>query len=164
MSDEPTPTPPPPPPQEGPAYGAPPPPPAQAVPAYGTPAVPYRGPIGKPRSVGIGILLFIVTLGIYGLYWAYVTHEEMKRYSGQGLGGLVGLLIWWIISPVSGFLIPNEIKQMYELDGQESPVQPIDGLWLFPGILLCLVPAFIWYVKVQNALNDFWVQRGAPPA
>ena len=27
------------------------------------------GPLGQPRGIGFGILLFIITLGIYGLYW-----------------------------------------------------------------------------------------------
>jgi hypothetical protein len=29
------------------------------------------------------------------------------------------------------------------------------GLWLFPGEFL-VVPAIVWFVKVQGALNRYW--------
>jgi hypothetical protein len=29
------------------------------------------GPLGHPREIGVAILLFIVTLGFYGWYWAF---------------------------------------------------------------------------------------------
>jgi hypothetical protein len=32
------------------------------------------------------------------------------------------------------------------------------GLWF----LLPIVGFFIWYIKVQEAINDFWMRRGAP--
>jgi hypothetical protein len=49
---------------------------------------------------------------------------------------------------------------MYVADGRPSPVRPLVGLWF----LLPLIGFIIWYVEVQNALNDFWVSKGAPPA
>ena len=51
------------------------------------------GSIGQVRSTGICILLFIVTLGIYGWVWWYKVHDEMKRHTGQGLGGGISLLL-----------------------------------------------------------------------
>jgi Domain of unknown function (DUF4234) len=45
------------------------------------------------RSTGKCILLYLVTLGIYGLVWYYKAHDEMKRHSNQGLGGGVALLL-----------------------------------------------------------------------
>ena len=50
-----------------------------------------RGPVGETRSVGLSILWFILTLGIYGIYWYFATHEEMKRHTGTGLGGGLGV-------------------------------------------------------------------------
>lgn len=120
---------------------------------------PARGPIGKPRSIGISILLAIVTLGIYTYFWVYFQHEEMKNYSGNGLGGVVGVIIYFFVGPVTWFLIPNEVKGLYEGDGRESPVRAIWGLWF----LLPIVGAFVWYIKVQGAINDYWVSKGAEP-
>ena len=56
------------------------------------PAVSAR-PLGKPRGIGFGILMFIITIGIYSLYWAYKTQEELKQHTGDGLGGIVGLVV-----------------------------------------------------------------------
>jgi hypothetical protein len=113
------------------------------------------GPLGHPRGIGFGILLFIVTFGFYGWYWAFKTQEEVKQHSGEGVGGVIGLVIWILINPVSAFVIPSEVGKMYAKDGQEPPVTGWTGLWLFPGVIL-IVPAIIWFVKVQGALNRYW--------
>jgi Na+/proline symporter len=114
-----------------------------------------RSPVGQPRGVGFGILLFIVTLGFYGWYWVYKTEEEMKQHTGDGIGGVLGLVIWILLSPVMAFVIPSEIQNMYAKNGKQSPVTGWTGLWLFPfGIFI--IPAIVWFVKVQEALNHYW--------
>jgi drug/metabolite transporter superfamily protein YnfA len=119
------------------------------------------GPLGNRRGVGFGILLFIVTIGFYGLYWAYKTQEEMKQHTGEGLGGVLGLVIWILIGAISAFVIPSEIGKMYEKDGRQPPVNGWTGLWLFPfGVFI--IPAIVWFVKVQGALNDYWEAKGVP--
>jgi hypothetical protein len=127
-----------------------------------------NGPPGKPRGVVFVLLIGLVTLSLYWIYWVYKTQQEMKDYSGQGLGGVLGLVIWILISPVSAFVIPSEIgTNLYARAGRERPVTGWTGLWLFPfGVLL--IPAIVWFVKVQGSLNRFWESLGtaaaAPPA
>lgn len=111
-----------------------------------------RGPKGQQRGIGTSILLAILTLGIYTLFWTYYTHKEIKQYSGIGVGGPIGLLIYVAISPVTWFLLPNEVQQMVQAHGRASRVSAITGLWL----LLPFVGPFIWFPKVQGELNDFW--------
>jgi hypothetical protein len=143
-----------------------PPPPPVAAPSGARPA--GFGPTGvvPPRvggayySVGLVILLMIVTLGIWGFFWTWRTNEDLKKYNGDGLGGAIALVIYIFVSPVLMFTIPNEIKNMYERDGRPSPVSAVWGLWF----LLPLIGNIIWYVKVQHAANDFWVSKGAAPA
>jgi hypothetical protein len=118
------------------------------------------GPLGRPRGIGFGILIFIVTLGLYSLYWVYQTQEEVKRHSGDGIGGVLGLVVWIIISAISAFVIPSEIGKMYEKAGRPAPITGWTGLWLFPGAIL-VIPAIVWFVKVQGALNDYWESEGA---
>jgi len=119
-----------------------------------------RGPVGNTRSIGLSILWFILTLSIYGIVWVYKTQEEVKRYSRNGVGGVLGLVIYILISPVTFFVIPSEIRYMYEdLDGQKSPVSGITGLWF----ILPIVGMIVWFVKVQGALNRYWESKGAPP-
>ncbi len=113
------------------------------------------GPIGKQRPFGKQLLLAIVTFGLYGVYWAYVNHEEIKVHTGEGVGGALGAVIAFIAGIVTLFLLPIEIKKMYERDGRVSPVGPATAFW----ILLFAIP---WYVKCQNALNQYWASKGAP--
>jgi len=145
---------------------APPPPPPPNEPPPAPPTAPYspplstaggKGPIGQARPVGTTILLSIITCGIYWLYWVYVSGEELKQHNNKGLGGVVALVIGIVFSPVLWFIIPAEIKATYEEDGRPSPVEPIVGLW----VLLPLIGFIIWQSKVQNALNDYWVSKGA---
>ena len=117
------------------------------------------GALGQPRGVGFGILLFIVTLGFYGWYWSFKTQEEIKQHSGEGVGGVLGLVIWIVAGFVSAFLIPSEIGKMYRKDGQVPSVNGWTGLWLVPGALL-IIPAIVWFVKLQSALNNYWTAKG----
>ncbi len=121
------------------------------------------GPLGQPRGVGFGILMYIVTLSFYSWYWVYKTEEEMGKHTGEGLGGVLGLVIWILIQPVMAFVIPSEIGKMYRRDGREPPMSGWTGLWLFPGAIL-IIPAIVWFVKVQGALNDYWESKGATRA
>jgi hypothetical protein len=114
--------------------------------------------VGGPYySTGLVILLTIVTLGIWPFFWTYRTNEDLKAYNGDGLGGWLGVVLYLFVSPVVMFTIPNEIKNAYERDGRESPVTALWGLWF----LLPIIGHIIWYVRVQSALNDLWVAKGA---
>ncbi|MBM3676933.1 MAG: DUF4234 domain-containing protein [Actinobacteria bacterium] len=118
---------------------------------------------GKQRGIGVCILLYVVTLTFYGWYWSFKTHEEIKRSSGEGVGGVLGLVIWIVVGFVSAFLIPSEVGKLYASRGKPSPVNGWTGLWLVPGAIL-LIPAIVWFVKVQGALNRLWAEEGALPA
>ena len=65
------------------------------------------GPLGQHRGLGMTFLLWIVTFGFYGWYWAYKTHRSCTGGRGRGLGEVLGLVIWILITPVSGFVIPS---------------------------------------------------------
>ena len=115
------------------------------------------GPLGHPRGIAFVIIIGILTLGIYSIYWAYKTGEEIKRYSGEGLGGVLWLVIWIVVSIVMWFVSPSEVGKLYSREGQQPPVSGVTGFWLF----LPLVGYFIWIIKVQGALNRFWESKGA---
>jgi hypothetical protein len=125
----------------------------------------YAPAVGQPPqsiggvyySTGVTILLMIVTLGIWGFFWTYRTNEDLKRYNGDGLGGVLGIVIYLLISIVLMFTIPNEIEKMYQRDGRQSPISTVWGLWF----LLPLIGHIIWYVKVQRVLNEFWASKGS---
>ncbi|WP_241037188.1 DUF4234 domain-containing protein [Blastococcus litoris] len=175
-------SPPPPPdagqPSESGPYGyapPPPPPPGYGAPGYGPPGYGYsqpmpsvpgyaqyalpQGPVGQIRPTGMIILLFLVTLGIWGLVYYFQVHEEIKRHSGEGLGGVLALVIAIVFGLINPFLLSNEVGQLYERRGQEKPVSALTALWFFPGIFI-LVGPFVWFVKTNNALNEYWQSLG----
>jgi hypothetical protein len=117
-------------------------------------------PLGKIRSTGTCILLTIVTLGIYALVWYYMTHDEMKRHSGDGLGGGIALLLAFFIGIVMPYLTSNEVGGLYQRSGQRAPVSAATGLWYFPGVILIVGP-IVWFVKTNGALNAYWRSQGA---
>ena len=125
--------------------------------AQPAPAPAGARPLGKPRGWVVVILLSIVTLGIYGLVYQYKTFQEMQDYSGDGIGGVVGLILAIFLGFVNWFLMPAEVGNLYAAEGQEKPVSGITGLWN----LLPLVGTFIWLAKTQNALSRFWEAHGA---
>ena len=119
-----------------------------------------RGSVGNTRSIGLSILWAILTLGIYTFVWTYRTQEEVKRYSGNGVGGVIGFVIYFLLSPVTFFIVPSEVRYLYEdLDRQHSPVRGVTGFWF----LLPLIGHIVWFVKVQGALNRYWQSKGASP-
>ena len=113
------------------------------------------GPLGQPRGIGFGILMFIVTITIYSYYWVFKTQDEVKNHSGQGVGGVLGLVIYIVVQPVTWFLIPSEIGKMYTRDGRLAPFSGWTGLWL----LLPIIGAFVWFIKIQGALNGYWESK-----
>jgi hypothetical protein len=145
---------------------------ADLPPPAPTPPPPSSGyivtPIGQPPpnvggayySTGLVILLTIVTLGIWGALWTYRTSEDLKRYNGAGLGGVLGVVIYLLLHVVLMFTIPDEIDKMYRQDGRPSPISAAWGLWF----LLPLIGNIVWYVKVQRLLNEFWISKGSQPA
>jgi len=130
-----------------------PPPPAAPAPA----AAGGWGPPGTVRSPAFVIIITIITLGIYGLYWQYQVFKDLKRHTGDGIGGPIALVIAILIGIVNVFLLPSEIGNMYEKAGMEKPVRGVTGFWN----LIPLIGFIIWVVKVQGAMNRRWESVGA---
>lgn len=148
MTDMPPPPPPPP--------GAAGPPGYPTAPVGGFGTVPHTGELGKRRSAGLVVLLTIVTCGIWAIVWAYQNGDELQRYSGKGLGGVVHLIVTILASPVTMFLLAGEVEQRYRDDGREPPITTLWGLWF----LLPLIGNLIWYLRIQDAINDYWTAHG----
>jgi len=104
------------------------------------------------------ILLMLITLGIYALYWIFITFAELRAHRGTGVSGIVGLLL--ALVPVSIFLLPSYIGNMYADAGRPKPMTGLTGLWA----LVPLVGSLIWVIKVQGALNRYWGAAGEEEA
>ena len=124
--------------------------------AASTPAA-ASGAIGNQRGSGFVIVMSIVTLGIYAIYWFYKSFQEVHDYRREGVGGIAGVLLAFII--VSYFLLPQYVGKMYAAEGKPSPVSGMSGFW----ILVPYAGVYILMYKIQEALNAFWASKGAPP-
>jgi hypothetical protein len=148
MTDMPPPPPPPPGGAGSPSH------PTHPVGGFGV--APPTGQLGKRRSAGLVILLTIVTCGIWAIVWAYQNGDELQRFSGKGLGGVVHLIVTILVSPVTMFLLASEVEQRYRDDGQEPPITTLWGLWF----LLPIIGNLIWYLRIQDAINGYWTAHG----
>jgi hypothetical protein len=131
-----------------------------AMPAPGARRVQPVGPVGQVRGTGLQMLLFVVTLGVWGFVYYFQTHEEMKRHTGEGVGGVVALLLSVFVGIASPFLLSHEVGGLYERRGWRRPVSALTGLWFFPGMFL-LVGPLIWFIGTNMALNEYWRRLGA---
>ncbi|WP_200942225.1 DUF4234 domain-containing protein [Angustibacter sp. Root456] len=113
--------------------------------------------LGRVRGTAVAMLLYVITFGIYGLYWYFAVHDEMKRHKGSGLGGGLALVLGLFIGFVMPFLSSQEVGELYERRGYARPVSGVTGLWIF----LPFVGGIVWFVKTNGALNSYWRSQGA---
>jgi hypothetical protein len=118
------------------------------------------GAVGEVRGTALQVLLFVVTFGVWWFVYVFQTHDEMRRHSGEGLGGVIALVVSLFANLASPFLLSHEVGGLYERRGQRKPVSAVTGLWFFPGIFLVVGP-LIWFVLTNNALNRYWQSVGA---
>ena len=116
------------------------------------PAASGWGPKGKVREPIAVAIFSIITLGIYYVVWSYKVFQENKDFSGQGVGGVIGLILALLLGIVNWFLLPSEIGNIYERMGREKPVRGVTGFWN----LIPIVGFFIWVFKVQGAMNRLY--------
>ncbi|MCU1592490.1 MAG: hypothetical protein JWP11_3746 [Frankiales bacterium] len=131
--------------------------PSYAAPVY---AAAGPGPIGQVRGTVLCMFLFLITFGIYGIFWFYGVHNEMKRHTGTGVGGAFAVLIWLLVGIVSPFLTSSEVGHLYTQTRRRPPVTGVTGLWATLGVLILIGP-LIWFVRTNGALNDYWRALGA---
>jgi hypothetical protein len=141
-----------------------------------------NGSLGRIRPTGPTVLLFVLTLGIYGFVYFYKTHKEIQWHTGDGLGGPVALVLAIFAGFVSPFLLSSEVGTLYERTGRPKPVSARTGLWVLPSsatflvapylpslgwptvtfvLVLLLAPSLVWFLRTNAALNEFWHGAGA---
>jgi len=63
--------------------------------------------VGKSRSFGAGLLLTIVTLGVYAVYWNYRAHNELHRQFELARENRDEGMVWYVLGlTLPPFLIP----------------------------------------------------------
>jgi hypothetical protein len=95
------------------------------------------------RSIVKGVVLSVVTLGLYGIYWMHKFHEELKAEEGADYSPVVRTVGLFV--PLYNFYVMWQDSKLIEDSlGKSSTAYFL--LWLF------LPP--IWWFLVQSTIND----------
>ena len=101
-------------------------------------------PTIKHRNVVLVFILFHVTLGIYGLYWLYMTSSELMRYNRRD-GNPLAWLVMALIPVLNVFVIwwhAVEVEKFSKQDGNEGMAATfLFVLWLAPPVAMMLIQA-----------------------
>ena len=99
----------------------------------------------KRRNVIMVPILFIITFGIYGLYWFYQTADEMIRHNKQENENPLVWLILALIPIVNLFAIWKHTQAVEQMSEKK-----VSGVVLFLLWLIFSPAALIW---TQSELN-----------
>jgi hypothetical protein len=99
----------------------------------------------KYRDMLIQVGLFIITLGIYGIYWFYVTADEMKTLAKDPAASPA---LWTVLLfiPFAGFYSFYKYSEIFQKISSDSL-----NLWIL-FILFIVFPPAVWFI-VQTDLN-----------
>ena len=102
-------------------------------------------PLIKRRDMMVQVLLFIVTIGIYGFYWFYQTTLEMKNFekNDEVSPGLWTVLLF---IPLVNFYVHYKYSELFEDFANEN----VDK-WILFILWIVFCPA-VWFI-VQTELN-----------
>lgn len=126
--------------------------------------------MGQARSFGLGVLLVIVTFGVYAYYWHYKVYDELRlRYQRDQEFPTV-LFVLCILPLVSLVAMPLYMSKLMELrdlararHGLGPGLQLVPFLlWYIVGALIIIGP-FIAYYKLQTEINEVWERARSPP-
>jgi Domain of unknown function (DUF4234) len=106
----------------------------------------------------LGVLgLTIVTLGVYGLYWYYTVHDEIRRFEQDdsvqpGIALLAVTLGWLLIVPpfISVYNLSAHVADMETLEGIQQRLSPALN------VVLLLVLSIGIGIYTQEHLNRVW--------
>lgn len=98
----------------------------------------------KYRNMVMQVILYIITLSIYGIYWFYATLKELHRANGSDEGA--GLWTLLVIIPIANlFALWRYAHQYTQFVGEKYP-----GIAIF--ILFLVFAPAVWFL-VQRDLN-----------
>jgi len=117
--------------------------------------------IGRYRSGISVIVLSIITCGIYGYYWLYVTMEDVNFALGERRINSGALLLGSILcAPIFIWVALYQIDKHLFVLAKEEGIYYSENfvLWIILGIFTG-VGMFIAYYQASEGLNALWDKR-----
>lgn len=103
----------------------------------------------QQRSLGKQVLFFIVTLGLYGLYWWYTTLNQLNDGTSAEFNPMMRLL--GLLAGVTVILIPVSLYVLWKTCNDAEAVSSQSGVVLF--IVFLFISPLGWY-WVQSGINE----------
>jgi len=99
--------------------------------------------VGTKRSPQKIIALWILSFGLYGIYWISKNLDEMKENRGKGVSGRAYATLAILFPPLAisaCWLLPSTVGKMYTENGKFEQINSCWGAMLFlPTVALWLV-------------------------
>jgi hypothetical protein len=99
----------------------------------------------KERNMIVQVLLMIVTFGMYGIYWFYVTCQELVGLSGN-TSVSPGVLTILLFVPIANLWAWYKYAELFETVSRDDM-----NRWVVFLLVLVFSPA-VWFI-VQTELN-----------
>ena len=110
----------------------------------------------KKRSIGVSILLTIITLGIYGIYWFICMTDEVVALSKGKVyktSGGMAFLLTLITCGIYGIYWSYQMgKSMYIVEKEKSDYASDNSVLYL--VLEIIGLGIIVYALIQNSLNN----------
>jgi hypothetical protein len=147
-----------------PSCGAPSPAPENNTPAYSQ-QTSYGsggnggGPRGQVRPPINVIIFAIITCGIYGLYWIYVTNKQINQLLGREDVGDGMVILSWFCGPVLWYIWYKWDKSLIDVSLQNNKNYKANFiLWIVLHVLAG-VGLFVCMFQVQDLLNSIYEEN-----
>jgi hypothetical protein len=103
----------------------------------------------KVRNPITGIILSIVTCGLYGIYWMYCMATEIAKFKDENESGLIDALLMILLPFVGFFLSEKKLAAACA----EKGIEHKDNSILY--LILCFLGPLAWanYYLMQSDLN-----------
>jgi len=109
---------------------------------------------GKRRNIGISLLLFVVTLGIYFPFWLYRTVKDLRNNFEREIPYTPGKAVGFLFIPIFGifwmfyilFSLPSRIKQIEKKHFGRNV-----GFYFHPVLIPILMIVFVLMSNLQTS-------------
>lgn len=114
----------------------------------------------KQRSVGLCVVLSIITCGIYGLYWYYCLNEEINEVTEQpGTSGGMVILLTIITCNIYGIYWNYKMGEKLDAARANQGV-PSGSLAILYLVLSIFGLSIVSWALMQNEINHYTPDGG----
>ncbi len=114
----------------------------------------------KQRDIGIMVVLWVVTLGLYGLVWLYATSDELMQHSKKS-GNPLAVVLLALIPPLNVFVIwwhAVEVARMSASGGGKGMSEIRLFVWWFPWLpVIPTVGAILSQIQMNKRASSLGV-------